>query len=174
MGRRKGDTKSDYKKAYWDKDRLPKTYFDLMFEAADKHIIFGGNYYADYLPPSKSWIVWDKMMSEDLTFSQVELAWTDADCMSKIIKCFPNGGEKRIHPTQKPSFVISWILNKYTKKGDLILDPFMGSFTTAVCCHKMQRHFVGAELDEEYFKKGQERLKAVQSQISIFDLGGVK
>ena len=64
------------------------------------------------------------------------------------------------------------IARHYTQPNDLILDPFMGSFTTAVCCHKMQRHFIGAELDEEYFKKGQERLKAVQSQISIFDLGG--
>lgn len=169
MGRRKGDTKSDYKEAYWDKERLPKQYFDLMFEIAVKCVIFGGNYYTDYLPPSKSWIVWDKLMSEDLTFSQVELAWTNADCMSKTIKCFPNGSEKRIHPTQKPLPVIEWILNKYTKEGDLVCDPFMGSGTTAVACHKLKRRYIGFELDEEYFNLAQKRIDKEKSQLSIFD-----
>lgn len=61
------------------------------------------------------------------------------------------------------------ILNKFTKEGDLILDPFMGSFTTAVACHKMQRRFIGAELDKEYFDKGTERLNKIKSQISMFD-----
>lgn len=170
MGRRKGDLKSNYKKAYWDKERLPKSYFDLMLEIAEKHIIFGGNYYTDYLPPSKSWIVWDKKMSEDLTFSQVELAWTNADCMSKIVRCFPNGSEKRIHPTQKPLPVIEWILNKYTKEGDLICDPFMGSGTTAVACHKLKRRFIGFELDEDIFIDANKRLESEMAQISIFDI----
>lgn len=169
MGRRKGDTKSEYKKAYWDKERLPKSYFDLMLEVAEKHIIFGGNYYTDYLPPSKSWLVWDKLMSDDLTFSQVELAWTDSECMSKLVKCFPNGSEKRIHPTQKPLRVIEWILNKYTKEGDLICDPFIGSGTTAVACHKLKRRYIGFELDGEYFDFASERIERAKSQISIFD-----
>ena len=170
MGRRKGDSQSNYKNAYWDKERLPKSYFDLMFETAEKHIFFGGNYYTDYLPPSKSWIVWDKVMSEDLTFSQVELAWTDAECMSKLYRCFPNGKEKRIHPTQKPLSLIEWILNKYTKEGDLILDPFMGSGTTAVACHKLKRRFIGFELDKEYYDLANERIEEVKNQLSIFDI----
>lgn len=170
MGRRKGDTKSDYKKAYWDKERLTKPYFDLMLETADKHIIFGGNYYTDYLPPSKSWIVWDKVMSDDLTFSQVELAWTDADCMSKLFRCFPNGNEKRIHPTQKPLSLMEWILNKYTKEGDLICDPFMGSATTAVACHKLKRRYICFELDADMFALASERIEKYKQQISIFDL----
>lgn len=170
MGRRKGDAKSDYKKAYWDKERLPKEYFDLMLETADKCVIFGGNYYTDYLPPSKSWICWDKVLSEDLTFSQIELAWTNAECMSKIIKCFPNGAEKRIHPTQKPLPVIEWIINKYTNEGDLILDPFMGSATTAIACHKLNRRYIGFELDEEYYRLGIARIESEKAQLSIFDL----
>ena len=80
--------------------------------------------------------------------------------------------ETRIHPTQKPRPVIDWLLNKYTKEGDLILDPFMGSFTTAVSCHKLKRRFIGAELDEEYFALGQDRLKHETAQLSIFDIGG--
>ena len=169
IGRRKGDNPSDYKKAYWDKERLSKSYFDLMLETAGHCVIFGGNYYTDFLPPSKSWIVWDKMLSEDLTFSQVELAWTNADCMSKIIKCFPNGGEKRIHPTQKPLPVLEWIIAKYTNEGDLILDPFMGSGTTAVACHKLQRRYIGFELDKEYFDLANKRIESEKAQLSIFD-----
>ena len=76
----------------------------------------------------------------------------------------------RIHPTQKPTQLIIQLLNHYTKENDLILDPFTGSFTTAVACHKMQRRFIGAELDKEYFEKGYARLNKAQSQISLFDL----
>lgn len=75
----------------------------------------------------------------------------------------------RFHPTQKPTQLWKKILGYYTKEGDLILDPFMGSFTTAVCCHKMQRHFIGAELDKDYFVLGQERYRKETAQMSIFD-----
>lgn len=167
MGRRKGDKKSNYDKAYWDEKRLSKEYFDLMFECAENHIIFGGNYYTDYLPPSKSWIVWDKKMSDKLTFSQIELAWTSADCMSKLVRCFPNGSEERVHATQKPSYVIEWILNKYTKEGDLILDPFAGSGTLAVACHKLNRRYICFERDKEIFDLANTRIQNETSQLSI-------
>ena len=64
-------------------------------------------------------------------------------------------GNEQIHQNQKPTNLISRIINQHTKPNDLILDPFMGSFTTAVCCHRLQRHFIGAELDKDYFEKGQ-------------------
>lgn len=79
------------------------------------------------------------------------------------------GGEKRIHATQKPLKVIEFCINKFTKEGDLILDPFMGSFTTAVACHKTGRRYIGAELDKEYFDKGSKRLEQVKAQYSMFD-----
>lgn len=170
MGRRKGDKNSDYAKAYWDKDRISKEYFDLMFEVANKHIIFGGNYYTDYLPPTKSWIVWDKMMSDELTFSQVELAWTNADFMSKLVRQFPNSAEKRIHATQKPIAVLTWILNHYTKEGDLILDPFAGSQSLRIACHKLKRDYIGFEIDKDYYEKGTKWFNEYSAQISIFDL----
>ena len=168
MGRRKGDQKSNYKEAYWDKERLPQEYFDIMLQSAENHIIFGANYYTDYLPPSKSWFVWDKVMSADLTFSQIELAWTDAECMSKIFKCFPNSSEMRYHPTQKPLPVMEWLISRYTKEGDLILDPFLGSGTTAVACHKTKRRYIGFELDKEYFQIASRRIEDAKSQLSLF------
>ena len=90
--------------------------------------------------------------------------------MAKYLTKKYGGGEEQIHQNQKPTNLISRIINQHTKPNDLILDPFMGSFTTAVCCHRLQRHFIGAELDKDYFEKGQKRLEEEINQISLFDL----
>lgn len=160
----------------WDKERISKEYFDLMRKVSKNQIIFGGNYYTDFLPPSPCWIIWDKL-NGDNDFADCEMAWCS---LNKSVRKFSyrwagmlqgdmKNKEIRIHPTQKPLPLLTWILNKYTKDGDLILDPFMGSFTTAVACHKTHRRYIGAELDKEYYNKGQERLNKVKSQISFFD-----
>lgn len=79
-------------------------------------------------------------------------------------------GANQIHQNQKPENIINRMLKIHTKEGDVVLDPFMGSFTTAVACHKMKRNFIGAELDKEYWELGQKRLEYEQNQISLFDL----
>ena len=79
-------------------------------------------------------------------------------------------GASQIHQNQKPENIINRMLKIHTKEGDVVLDPFMGSFTTAVACHKMKRNFIGAELDKEYWELGQKRLESEQNQISLFDL----
>ena len=88
----------------------------------------------------------------------------DIWCVARIT------GNEQIHQNQKPTNLISRIINQHTKPNDLILDPFMGSFTTAVCCHRLQRHFIGSELDKYYFEKGQKRLEEEINQISLFDI----
>lgn len=163
----------------WDNNRLNKEYFDLMFKCSENQIIFGGNYYTDILPPTKSWIIWDKRCTNDCRndFADCELAWCSKG-QARIFRYLYNGmlqgdmknKDVRFHPTQKPTQIISQLITYYTKPNDLILDPFMGSFTTAVCCHRLQRRFIGAELDKEYFEKGQKRLNREMAQISIFDL----
>ena len=163
----------------WDSKRIGKEYFDLMFKVSKNQIIFGGNYYTDILPPTKSWIVWDKRCDDNLRndFADCELAWCSQG-QARVFHYLYNGmiqgdmknKDERFHPTQKPTQIICQLLNYYTNENDLILDPFMGSFTTAVACHKLGRRFIGAELDEEYYKLGSERLESVQSQISMFDL----
>lgn len=168
-----------YKESQWDKERLTKEYFELMFQVSKNQIIFGGNYYTDYLPPTKSWVVWDKICEEKYRndFADCEMAWCSKG-QARVFHYLYNGmiqgdmknKDERFHPTQKPTQIIIQLLNYYTNENDLILDPFMGSFTTAVACHKMQRRFIGAELDKEYFEKGYARLNKAQSQISIFDL----
>ena len=168
-----------YTKKTWDNKRIDKEYFDLMFKVSKNQIIFGGNYYTDILPPTKSWIVWDKRCDDNLRndFADCELAWCSQG-QARVFHYLYNGmiqgdmknKDERFHPTQKPTQIICQLLNYYTQENDLILDPFMGSFTTAVACHKLKRRFIGAELDEEYYRLGSERLKAEQAQISIFDI----
>ena len=168
---------TQYTVKQWDKQRIEKPYFDIMREVSKEQIIFGGNYYTDYLPPSSCWIVWDKVNGEN-NYADCELAWSSYKGAVRLFRYMWAGmlqgnaknKEKRVHPTQKPLPLLEWILNKYTKEGDLILDPFMGSGTTAVACHKLKRRYIGFELDEEYFNLANERLDAVKAQISIFDL----
>lgn len=161
----------------WDKKRIEKPYFDMMFDVSQNQIIFGGNYYTDFLPPSPCWIVWDKQNGEN-DFADCELAWCSIKKAVRIVRYRWAGmlqgdmknKETRIHPTQKPLPVLEWIIAKYTNEGDLILDPFMGSGTTAVACHKLQRRYIGFELDKEYFDLANKRLESEKAQLSIFDM----
>ena len=165
-----------YTEKDWDNKRIPKKIFEQIFEVSKEQIIFGGNYYTDYLRPSSCWIVWDKLNGKS-DFSDCELAWCSQRRGVRKIEYRWQGmlqgnmreKEVRIHPTQKPLPVISWIITKYTKENDLILDPFMGSFTTAVACHKLNRRYIGFELDKEYYELGTNRLKEVKRQITMFD-----
>ncbi len=163
----------------WDNERLTKEYFDLMFKVSKNQIIFGGNYYTDLLPPTKSWVIWDKRCADNMRndFADCEIAWCSKG-VARVFRYLYNGmlqgnmkcKDDRFHPTQKPTAIISQLINYYTKETDIIFDPFMGSFTTAVSCHKLKRNFIGCELDKEYFKKGTERLNKERSQLSIFDI----
>lgn len=91
----------------------------------------------------------------------------NAFCKSSVIKC--KCGTNEIHETQKPLELWYELLKDNTNEGQLVLDTCMGSFTTAVACHKTNRRYIGAELDKEYFEKGQARLNSVKSQTSLFD-----
>lgn len=162
----------------WDNQRLTKEYFDLMFKVSKNQIIFGGNYYTDYLPPTKSWVIWDKRCEDNMRddFADCEMAYCNkgvARVFHYLYKGMLQGDMKnkddRFHPTQKPTQLLIKLINYYTNPNDLILDPFMGSFTTAVACHKTGRRYIGAELDKEYFDKGMARLNKVKQQITFFD-----
>lgn len=163
--------------AEWDNARLPKEYFDLMFEVSKEQIIFGGNYYTDILPQTKSWIVWDKSCGNTRNkYADCELAWCSTG-VARVFRYMYNGmlqddmknKDERWHPTQKPTQIIAMLLNYYTKENDLVLDPFMGSFTTAVACYKTGRRYIGAEINKDFYEKGQARLLDEQRQISMFD-----
>ena len=79
-------------------------------------------------------------------------------------------GNEQIHQNQKPVDLITKILNIHSKENDLVFDPFIGSGTTAVACWKLKRHYIGFELDKEYFDIANERLDKTKAQLSIYDL----
>lgn len=152
---------SKYEKKGWDKERPNKEYFDLMLSVSTNQVIWGGNYFSDYLPPRMRWLYWQKLMGGD--FSDGELAWTSFDkSLREYTKC-PKGIDKS-HPTEKPIELMKWCLELATNEGDTIFDPFMGSGTTGVACVQTGRNFIGCEIDEGYFKIAEKRIAQAQLQ----------
>lgn len=157
-------------KCDWDFSPPDKSYFDELFRVSKNQIIWGGNYFD--LPPTRGIIVWDKIQPWE-NFSQVEIAWTSFNRPAAIFRYSNTGGRngKKIHPTQKPVPLYEWILGKYAKIGDKILDTHVGSASSLIACERMGFSYVGFELDEYYYGIAKERLEAEKAQMSIFDLG---
>ena len=155
----------------WDSERPNKHCFDEILRISKIALIFGGNYFSDYLPVGNHWVVWDKKQTMP-TFGDCELIWTNVKRNSvKWITREWNGllgkEESRQHATQKPTKIIKWLLEQYTQPGDLILDPFMGSGTTGVACVQTGRNFIGIEIDPRYFAIAEKRIKEAQMQIRM-------
>jgi site-specific DNA-methyltransferase (adenine-specific) len=167
MGRRKGDKHSDYKKVTWDNEPPPPEYFDELFRVSKNQIIWGANYFQ--LPPTKCFIVWKKpQISEDVSFSMCEYAWASFNNTAKVIEIYGQEAD-RIHPTQKPVKLYKWLLSRYAKQGDKILDTHVGSASSLIACYNYGFDFIGFEIDKEYFDKAQKRLDAVMAQVSLFE-----
>ena len=168
MGRRKGNVKSDYHKFAGGDESIPSAeYFKELLRVSKNQIVWGGNYMTEHLDPSPCWLLWDKGFSEDVTFAQFEMAWTSFKTSAKKFDKSPNQ-LNRIHPTQKPTDLYKWLLSRYGKEGDRILDTHLGSGSIAIACHDLKFDLVGLELDEKYFNKATKRLKEHQSQLSLF------
>ena len=166
MGRRKGDKKSDYKKVTWDSAPPSDEYFKELFRVSDKVIIWGGNYFS--LPPTKCFLVWRKpQISEDVSFSMLEYAWTNIDDTSKEYIGMSNE-QDRIHPTQKPVALYRWIYQRYAKPGGKILDTHLGSGSSRIAAYDAGLDFVGYEIDETYFKLQEERFARHTAQMNLF------
>lgn len=154
----------------WDDDRPGKDYFDTMLTLSSNVFIFGGQFFADFLPVNGHWLVWDKLNTMP-SFGDCELVWTNVkrNSVKKITVEYNGllGKEKtRYHPTQKPVSLLAQIILGYTQPGDSILDPFMGSGTTLVAAQNEGRRAVGIELSEEYCNIAVERLR----QPSFFSI----
>jgi DNA modification methylase len=155
----------------WDNVRPSKEYFDEVLRISKVALVFGGNYFSDYLPVGKHWVVWDKKQTMP-TFGDCELVWTNVHRNSvKWITREWNGllgrEENRDHATQKPLKIMIWLIENYTSPGDTILDPFMGSGTTGVACIETGRDFIGIEIDPGYFAIAEKRIKDAQAQGKI-------
>lgn len=169
IGRRKGDKKSDYHKFHGNDSNIPnKEYFDELFRVSKNQIIWGGNYMTQYLKPSPCWLLWDKGFSEDVTFAQFEMAWTSFSSSCKKYDFNSAKNKNRIHPTQKPSNLYKWILDRYVKKGFKILDTHLGSGSIALACHDEGFELTACELDLDYYNAAVKRIKNHIGQQKLF------
>lgn len=169
MGRRKCDKNSNYPKAYWDNCPPSNEYFEQLFRISKKQIIWGGNYF--HLPPTKCFLIWRKpQISQDVSFAMCEYAWTNLDGSAKEWIGMSNEKD-RIHATQKPIALYDWLLSRYAKPGDKILDTHVGSASSLISCHKNGLDYIGFEKDPYYYDLASKRLKEYKSQITLFDLG---
>lgn len=159
------------RKAYafkgWDVERPSRAEIEAVLQAGHKHCLWGGNYFADLLPPSMRWLVWDK--GQRINQSDGELAWTSLQqalriCTMNRVELMQDGAE---HPTQKPVRLMEWSIHQM---GDcaLILDPYMGSGSTGVAAIRMHREFIGIERDPDYFAIACRRIERAAAQGSMF------
>lgn len=171
--------KQHHEKKAWDNERPSEDYFIELKRVSKNQIIWGGNYFADLLQPTKGWVFWDKKITNanNTNYSDGELAWTSFNCVLRRFTYDWIGfgylnnpqKEKKTHPTQKPVQLYSWLLQKYAKQGDKILDTHLGSGSIAIACHDMGFELTGCELDKDYFYSGVERVKKHVSQLSLFE-----
>ena len=161
----------------WDAERPTEEYFTELQRVSKNQIVWGGNYFADLLPPKKGWVFWDKKItnSKNKNFSDGELAWTSFDCVLRRFTYDWIGfgylnnpqQEKKIHPTQKPVALYKWLLHNYAKEGDKILDTHGGSMSIAIACHDMGFDLDLWELDKEYYENGVKRFKQHTAQTRL-------
>jgi site-specific DNA-methyltransferase (adenine-specific) len=145
-----------------------------------KVILFGANHYADRLPPSSSWLVWDKLSGleskREFGFNDnadAELAWTNLPGPVRLIPhrwmgCMKQSehGCRRVHPTQKPIALMEGIIRFFTREGALIVDPYIGSGPVLVASLRLNRRAIGIEIEERYCEIAAKRLEAEFSQLA--------
>jgi DNA modification methylase len=141
-----------------DTTETAKDFYDTCISLGfDKFIIWGGNYFTDFLPFSDGWLIWNKRAGTDIrnTFADGEMAWCSFHTPIRIYDQLWNGmiregeKEKRVHPTQKPIRMLSEIITDHVK-GNLLFDGFLGSGSTMVASHQLKRKCYGMELDPKY------------------------
>ncbi|MCM1165654.1 MAG: site-specific DNA-methyltransferase [Ruminococcus sp.] len=166
---------AEYTYKDWDKQPPTAKYFTELMRVSKNQIIWGANHFISQIPfDSPCWIVWDKD-NGTTDFADCELAWTSFDTAVRRFKYRWQGmlqgdmknKEKRIHPTQKPVALYAWLLNKYARHGDVILDTHVGSASSLIACYRCGFHFVGFEIDPEYYKSADERLSAEMAQLRL-------
>jgi site-specific DNA-methyltransferase (adenine-specific) len=171
--------KSKNYKSFAGEDMLApnKEYFNELQRVSKNQIIWGANHFIENIPLANSscWIVWDKKNGEN-DFADCELAWTNQQTAVRkfdfkwhgMLQGDMKNKEIRIHPTQKPVALYKWLLDKYAKEGDKILDSHLGSGSIAIACHDYGFDLTACELDAEYYTKAMQRINDHCKQIKMF------
>jgi site-specific DNA-methyltransferase (adenine-specific) len=155
----------------WDYEKPSPKYFKELRRVSINQIIFGGNYFD--LGPTRCFVCWNKLQPWE-NFSQCEMAWTSFDSPAAMFDYSNTGGnikafEKKIHPTQKPVALYQYLLRRYAKPGDKILDTHCGSGSILIACDIMGYDIDAYEIDKDYFTAAKERLERHQKQ-GVLDL----
>lgn len=167
---------SGYKKKNWDASPPPQEYFEELFRVSRKQIIWGGHLFG--LPITRGWIFWDKLIPDGWSLGSGELAWTNrTNSIAKFTYRWhgmlkgKNGNQRedRIHPTQKPVALYSWLLKKYAAAGDLILDTHVGSGSSIVACIEGGFKYYGCEIDKEYYDATMKRIGRAFRRYELFE-----
>ena len=168
-------------KAFHGEDIEPPgiEYFKELKRVSKNQIIWGANHFIENIPNASSpcWVIWDKQ-NGGTDFADCEMAYTSFKTAVRMFKFQWSGmlqgemknKEVRIHPTQKPVKLYQWLLDKYAKPGDKILDTHLGSGSSAIAAHYGGFDFVGMELDEHYYNLAKERFKRDTAQIDLFQI----
>lgn len=152
----------------WDNERPSREIFEAILSCSKHQIIWGGNYFTDFLPPTMQWLVWDKGQ-RNFSLADCEFAWSSQQKAARIFT-LPRAvalKDGKVHPTQKSVELMKWCLG-FVNEAQTILDPFMGSGTTGVAAVQMGRKFIGIEREQKYFDIACERIEVAQMQTSLF------
>ena len=158
----------DYGSPEWDRERPSREAFAAILSASSAQIVWGGNYFTDFLPPTMQWLVWDKGQ-RNFSLADCEFAWSSQRKAARIFD-YPRSAALRDgkeHPTQKPVALMKWCIDRLDNP-QTILDPFMGSGTTGVACMNLGRKFIGIEIEPKYFDIACERIENAQRQQRMF------
>jgi len=168
-----GSSKSEkpyYKETDWDVSPPSADYFNELFRVSKNQIIWGGNYFADYLGKHRCFIVWDKTIHGN-SYADCEIAWTSFDTVARYYRknIAQVNREGRIHPTQKPITLYSWLLKQFAVAGDLILDTHVGSGSSIVACIEGGFNYYGCEIDKDYYNAAMKRIGRAFRKYELFD-----
>jgi len=159
--------------SYQNDQRPAAGYFNELIRISKNQIIWGGNYYTDYLSPTNAWVIWDKVRNADVTYmSEAEIAWTSFKKVMRIIQLLWDGARKcenteKIHPHQKPVKLYQSLLKIYAAPGQKIIDTHLGSGSSAIAAHYFGCDFVGCEIDKDYYDAALSRFDAETRQIAL-------
>ena len=165
IGISKNPVRQKHEKMEWDSTCASEELVDDILGMGLPTIIWGGNYFK--LPPSRRFLVWDKLQPENFSLAMCEMAWCSFDGNAKIFKKSVTSYDKA-HPTQKPVELMGWCIKYLPSTPSTILDPFMGSGTTGVAALKLGRHFIGIEKEPKYFDIACKRVEQAVYEMSLF------
>ena len=171
------DYRDDLQKYASADDPPSAEYFSQLFRISRQQVIWGANYYPQYLRHA-GWIVWDKNKTDGL-LSEAELAFQSFDKVVRIFRhewegfrkgsgSFEQTSNRTIHPNQKPVRLYEWVLTTFCEGFTSVLDTHLGSGSSAIACNKLGFELTGIELHQDYYESACTRIDDAQRQEKLF------